>query len=58
MESEICFRGDRLKTWAFNSDNQKHLEILKKMGIELEIHSDGRMQLTTLGGTVSVGRGI
>jgi len=58
MYRVIVFRSDRLKTWAYNSGNQKHLEILKKIGIELEIHSDGRMQLTHTGaGTVSISLG-
>ncbi|KAH7729181.1 ER degradation-enhancing alpha-mannosidase-like 3-like protein [Aphelenchoides avenae] len=37
---------ERLKAWAFSASNIDHLEQLKKMGIEIQVHQDGKIQLT------------
>uniref|UniRef100_A0A915EJW4 alpha-1,2-Mannosidase n=1 Tax=Ditylenchus dipsaci TaxID=166011 RepID=A0A915EJW4_9BILA len=44
---QTCAKAsDRLKAWAFSATNMDHLAQLKKMGIEVEIHADGRLQLS------------
>jgi mannosidase alpha-like ER degradation enhancer 3 len=46
-KSATCSKtNERLKAWAFSVTNANHLEELKKMGIEIQVQSSGRIQLT------------
>ncbi|PAV55972.1 hypothetical protein WR25_25440 [Diploscapter pachys] len=38
--------SDRLHAWAFSATNKEHMRMLREMGIEVQVHSDGRMHLT------------
>ncbi|CAJ0925664.1 unnamed protein product, partial [Mesorhabditis belari] len=38
--------SERLKAWAFNAQDSEHLRQLRQMGIELQVQTDGRIQLS------------
>ncbi|CAD5230317.1 unnamed protein product [Bursaphelenchus okinawaensis] len=38
--------GDRLRAWAFSTTNADHLAQLKRMGIQIQVLPDGKMQLS------------
>ena len=47
------FRTERLRAWAFSATNAAHLKQLKQMGIDIQVQSDGRLQLSHHGANVS-----
>uniref|UniRef100_A0A1I7SG84 alpha-1,2-Mannosidase n=1 Tax=Bursaphelenchus xylophilus TaxID=6326 RepID=A0A1I7SG84_BURXY len=38
--------GDRLRAWAFSTTNADHIAQLKRMGIQIQVLPDGKMQLS------------
>lgn len=38
--------SERLKAWAFSASNMEHLKQLRQMGIDVQVHEDGRMHLS------------
>lgn len=45
FEGHFC-SNERLRAWAFSASNSEHLLQLKKMGIEIDLRSDGTVQLS------------
>ncbi|KAK6060332.1 PA domain protein [Cooperia oncophora] len=48
--------SERLRAWAFSASNAEHIKQLRQMGIDVQVHEDGRMHLshqTADGGVVT-----
>ncbi|VDL69383.1 unnamed protein product [Nippostrongylus brasiliensis] len=38
--------SERLRAWAFSASNAEHIKQLRQMGIDVQVHEDGRMHLS------------
>lgn len=38
--------SERLRAWAFSASNAEHIKQLRQMGIDVQVHDDGRMHLS------------
>ncbi|MFH4983922.1 hypothetical protein AB6A40_010631 [Gnathostoma spinigerum] len=57
-ESETCPQPEeRLRAWAFSPSNNEHLAQLKRMGVQLQIQADGRVQMIHSAATGGAGNG-
>ncbi|VDM53030.1 unnamed protein product [Angiostrongylus costaricensis] len=46
-QSSHCIKpSERLRAWAFSASNSDHIKQLKQMGIDVQVHGDGRMHLS------------
>ncbi|KJH40883.1 PA domain protein [Dictyocaulus viviparus] len=46
-QSPQCIKpSERLRAWAFSTSNKEHIKQLRQMGIDVQVHEDGRMHLS------------
>ncbi|KAJ1364821.1 hypothetical protein KIN20_024994 [Parelaphostrongylus tenuis] len=46
-QSSQCIKpSERLRAWAFSASNTEHIKQLRQMGIDVQVHGDGRMHLS------------
>lgn len=46
-QSPQCIKpSERLRAWAFSASNTEHIKQLRQMGIDVQVHGDGRMHLS------------